>query len=75
MKRQTHKISFQNVETFWHNALPVGNGKIGAMVYYSEGKLRIALNHYDCYYHILYREKKEGTESSRILTAAIIPAP
>ncbi len=61
MKRQTHKISFQNVETFWHNALPVGNGKIGAMVYYSEGKLRIALNHYDCYYHILYREKKEGT--------------
>ena len=61
MKSQKHEISFQNVETAWYNALPVGNGKIGAMVYYRDRKLRIALNHYDCYYHILYRGKKKGT--------------
>ena len=48
-----HRISFTGVETGWHNALPLGNGRMGAMVYYRGGKLCIALNHYDCYYHVL----------------------
>lgn len=48
-----HRICFTGVETGWYNALPLGNGRIGAMVYYREGKLCIALNHYDCYYHVL----------------------
>ena len=49
-----HQICFQDVETGWHNALPLGNGKMGAMVYYADRSLHIALNHYDCYYCLLY---------------------
>lgn len=45
-----HEINFCNVETGWHNALPLGNGKMGAMVYYRDRRLCIALNQYDCYY-------------------------
>lgn len=47
-----HKIIFQGVETDWNNALPLGNGKLGAMVYFKNNSLFIALNHYDCYYRI-----------------------
>ena len=61
MKQQGHRISFLNVENGWHNALPLGNGKAGAMVYYSGRQLHIALNHYDCYYNVLYQEKKKNT--------------
>lgn len=61
-----HQICFQDVETGWHNALPLGNGKMGAMVYYADRSLHIALNHYDCYYHILpqYAECQEGGQSA-----------
>lgn len=57
-----HKICFQDIETGWHNALPLGNGKMGAMVYYMDRSLHIALNNYDCYYHILpqYAKCQEG---------------
>lgn len=50
---EKHRICFRDVETGWYNALPLGNGRMGAMVYYRGGKLCIALNHYDCYYHVL----------------------
>ena len=61
---EKHRISFAGVETGWHNALPLGNGRMGAMVYYRDGKLCIALNHYDCYYHVLsqYASYPENTE-------------
>lgn len=48
-----HQIVFRDVTNDWHNALPVGNGRTGAMVFFKEGILHIALNNYDCYYHIL----------------------
>ena len=49
------------METGWHNALPLGNGRMGAMVYYRDGKLCIALNHYDCYYHVLSQYASQYT--------------
>lgn len=50
-----HQILFDGVETGWHNALPLGSGKMGAMVFFEKNTLHIALNHYDCYYQILSR--------------------
>lgn len=47
-----HQICFRDVETGWYNALPLGNGKFGAMVYFRDRELHIALNQYDCYYHV-----------------------
>lgn len=45
-----HRIVFEGVENDWHNALPLGNGKMGAMVFRKGTNLHLALNHYDCYY-------------------------
>lgn len=61
-----HQISFLDVQTGWHNALPLGNGKMGAMVYYKDRCLHIALNHYDCYYHVLsqYARQPEDGENA-----------
>lgn len=56
-----HRICFTGVETGWYNALPLGNGRMGAMVYYRDGKLSIALNHYDCYYHVLSQYASQYT--------------
>ena len=47
-----HRITFRDVETGWYNALPLGNGKMGAMVWYRDRALHIAMNHYDCYYQV-----------------------
>lgn len=60
-----HRISFSNVETGWYNALPLGNGKFGAMVYIQNHRLHVAMNQYDCYYHVLaqYAKHCEGTEN------------
>lgn len=58
-----HRVCFRDVETGWYNALPVGNGRMGAMVYYRDGKLCVALNHYDCYYHVLAQYAKSDQET------------
>lgn len=39
--------------------MPLGNGKMGAMVFFKNHTVHIALNHYDCYYPILPRYAKE----------------
>lgn len=54
-----HQISFRDVETGWDNALPLGNGKMGASIYYKDRSLYVALNHYDCYYQILQQYAKD----------------
>lgn len=54
-----HKIIFDQVETGWHNALPLGNGRMGAMVFFQENTIHVALNHYDCYYQNLYTRRKQ----------------
>lgn len=60
---EKHRVCFRDVETSWYNALPLGNGRMGAMVYYGDGKLCIALNHYDCYYHVLSQYAKQEAET------------
>lgn len=62
-----HKIVFDQVETGWHNALPLGNGRMGAMVFFRDNTLHLALNHYDCYYQNLYvrRKREEKTPGER----------
>lgn len=54
-QKQCHEICFQDVENDWDNALPVGNGRLGAMVFFKDHALHISLNYYDCYYRHLPR--------------------
>jgi len=54
-QKSNHHIVFDGVYNNWSNALPLGNGKFGAMVFFKDHKLHIALNHYDCYYPVLSR--------------------
>ena len=72
---EKHRISFTGVETGWHNALPLGNGRMGAMVYYRDGKLCIALNHYDCYYHVLPQYAKQTAPAEDTADAAVFRDP
>ncbi len=53
MEKRSHEICFRNVSNDWDSALPLGNGRFGAMVFVQDHTLHIALNHYDCYYHVL----------------------
>ncbi len=45
-----HAINFRNTENEWANALPMGNGHMGAMAFFRDNALILALNHYDVYY-------------------------
>ena len=54
MREKTcHEICFQDVPNDWDSALPIGNGRMGAMVFLRGHVLHIAMNHYDCYYRVL----------------------
>jgi hypothetical protein len=60
-----HQVVFRNVPNDWHNALPVGNGKMGAMIFFRDHELHIALNHYDCYYHVLPKKTKDDRKDQK----------
>lgn len=47
-----HNIRFEETGNRWDNALPLGNGVFGCMVYYEDGMLHQAMNHYEVYYNI-----------------------
>lgn len=47
-----HSVIFKNAENHWDNALPLGNGVFGTMLYYEDGTLHMPLNHYEVYYNI-----------------------
>ena len=47
-----HSVLFKNAPNHWDNALPLGNGVFGAMLYYEDGILHMPLNHYEVYYNI-----------------------
>lgn len=57
-KQRVHEICFLDAENDWDSALPVGNGKMGAMVFYKNRQIHIAVNHYDCYYRGLSGEQR-----------------
>ncbi|NJD03070.1 MAG: hypothetical protein FIA99_10875, partial [Ruminiclostridium sp.] len=48
-----HKICYRNTLSGWNEALPLGNGHFGAMVYNDGDELVYAVNHYDVYYRKL----------------------
>lgn len=58
-RERGHEICFRDIPNDWDNALPVGNGRLGAMVFRQGSVLHIALNHYDCYYQVLPGLNKE----------------
>ncbi len=45
-----HSIRFENRKNDWKNAMPLGNGVLGAMAYY-DGNLHLPINHYEVYYN------------------------
>ena len=47
-----HSVFFNNAENHWDNALPLGNGVFGTMLYFEDGTLYMPLNHYEVYYNI-----------------------
>lgn len=47
-----HSIIFENTDNKWDNALPLGNGCFGSMVYYEKNKMHMNMNHYEVYYNI-----------------------
>lgn len=47
-----HSVHFKNADNYWDNALPMGNGCYGGMLFYDEGKLHMPINHYEVYYTV-----------------------
>ena len=47
-----HSVVFKNCENSWKNALPLGNGVLGAMAFYKDNTFNLPLNHYEVYYNI-----------------------
>lgn len=45
-----HKISYLNTVSQWDEALPLGNGHFGAMLYHDQKRMICATNHYDVHY-------------------------
>ncbi|NJD03669.1 MAG: sugar phosphorylase [Ruminiclostridium sp.] len=68
-----HKICYKNTLSRWDEALPLGNGHFGAMVYNNQEGLVYAVNHYDVYYRRLYlycdwfkdEKKEKPTDTSQ----------
>ena len=54
-----HSILFENCDNKWDNALPLGNGCFGAMLYYEKNKLHMPMNHYEIYYNIAKEVRPE----------------
>ncbi|MCY9661796.1 glycoside hydrolase N-terminal domain-containing protein [Paenibacillus chondroitinus] len=52
-------VTFENAPSSWNEALPIGNGHFGGMVYFEDNKLTLALNHYEVYYQKLHRYSKK----------------
>jgi len=47
-----HSVCFDNCENHWDNALPLGNGVFGCMLFYERARLHMPMNHYEVYYNI-----------------------
>ena len=47
LPRPYHNLRFEKLPEVWDEALPLGNGLTGALVWQKEGKLRIAIDRAD----------------------------
>ncbi|MDQ0920834.1 glycoside hydrolase N-terminal domain-containing protein [Paenibacillus sp. V4I5] len=52
-------VTFENAPSSWNEALPLGNGHFGGMVFFEDNRLTLALNHYEVYYQKLHRYSKK----------------
>lgn len=50
-----HKVKYENAPSGWNEALPLGNGQFGGMMFFEDNKLTMAMNHYEVYYRKLQR--------------------
>jgi|GEM_PF-673926 len=48
-------VTYDDAPSSWNEALPIGNGHFGGMVFFEEHQLTMALNHYEVYYRKLHR--------------------
>ncbi|TCM99073.1 trehalose/maltose hydrolase-like predicted phosphorylase [Paenibacillus sp. BK033] len=48
-------VTYDKAPCGWNEALPLGNGHFGGMVYYEDECMTVALNHYEVYYRKLHR--------------------
>ena len=61
-----HSVFFKNTVNKWDNALPLGNGVFGCMLFYEKNRLFMPMNHYEVYYNI-----KENVLPSDIFANAV----
>lgn len=47
-----HSVYFNNCDNRWDNALPMGNGCFGGMLYYEDHLLHMVMNHYEVYHFV-----------------------
>ena len=50
--KMKHSVFFEHCDNKWDNALPIGNGCFGAMLFFEEHTLYMPMNHYEVYYNI-----------------------
>ncbi|RTE11583.1 glycosyl hydrolase family 95 catalytic domain-containing protein [Paenibacillus whitsoniae] len=55
-------VTYENAPSGWNEALPLGNGHFGGMVFYEDNRLTMAMNHYDVYYRKLNRYSRAFRE-------------
>jgi len=58
-------VAYDHAPSGWNEALPLGNGHFGGMVYFEDHLLTIALNHYEIYYRKLHRYSKQFLNGDR----------
>ena len=46
-----HSVIFEGCGNHWDNALPLGNGVFGAMVFCHKNRVNMPMNHYEVYYN------------------------
>ena len=61
-----HFILFEHCGNKWDNALPLGNGCFGAMLYYNNDVLYMPMNHYEVYYNVSGRVLPEDKLANRV---------
>ena len=47
-----HSVHFNNQDNTWDNALPMGNGCFGGMIYHEDNVLHMFMNHYEVYHFV-----------------------
>lgn len=50
-----HTVFYENAPSGWNEALPLGNGHFGGMMFFEDNRLTLAMNHYEVYYRKLHR--------------------